>query len=467
MREPGADRVTPSTRRFEIEDARMFRGAGRGPTPDEEAAAELDVLFLATDGEVSRSLVEGPARSVPLIVDNSSAYRLDPDVPLSGTYNTSTGAYTGSGSTTLQNGFTIMTTLNAMLRRYLAVVAGKGSEDRAATELLDLFRTKGGRSRGRPPRREDAYEGRLSELKDLLVTDEDAVIRSIILEIRAGTGGDEATLFAAEIMRMYTRYAERQGWRVQLLDALDVSKRVMNNRVLEEAVENARQNIREGETIADPLKRSGQFPALVTHMIAVGERSGEMEEMLRRVSQIYDAEVERVITRFKSQKAAGLLAYLAFHRRQVHARELLIEMFWPGLPPEGGRNNLSVNLSSLRNQLETPGMPAGIVLRADRFSVGLNPQTEGQTIRVPIPELNEERRKSLVQVAHDYAEKSKGAVRHVRRDGMDGLKKAEKDGEIGQDESRAQSERVQKMTDEVISEIDRLLAEKEKEIMQV
>jgi general secretion pathway protein F len=87
---------------------------------------------------------------------------------------------------------------------------------------------------------------------------------------------------------------------VQLLDALDVSKRVMNNRILEEAVESARQNIREGETIADPLKRSGEFPALVTHMIAVGERSGEMEEMLGRLSQIYDGEVERVITRLTS-----------------------------------------------------------------------------------------------------------------------------------------------------------------------
>ncbi|MDH4186331.1 MAG: type II secretion system inner membrane protein GspF [Nitrospira sp.] len=87
---------------------------------------------------------------------------------------------------------------------------------------------------------------------------------------------------------------------VQLLDAMDVAKRVMNNRVLEQAVEGARQNIREGETIAEPLKRSGEFPALVTHMIAVGERSGEMEEMLRRIGQIYDGEVDRVITRFTS-----------------------------------------------------------------------------------------------------------------------------------------------------------------------
>lgn len=84
---------------------------------------------------------------------------------------------------------------------------------------------------------------------------------------------------------------------VQLLEAMGVTKRVMNNTVLEQAVEKARENIREGESIADPLKRSGEFPPLVTHMIAVGEKSGEMEEMLRRISQIYDAEVDRVITR--------------------------------------------------------------------------------------------------------------------------------------------------------------------------
>jgi len=102
------------------------------------------------------------------------------------------------------------------------------------------------------------------------------------------------------ISRLTSTLATMLASGVQLLDALDVSKRVMNNRVLEETVEVARQNIREGETIADPLKRSGEFPALVTHMIAVGERSGEMEEMLRRVSQIYDSEVERVIARLTS-----------------------------------------------------------------------------------------------------------------------------------------------------------------------
>jgi len=110
----------------------------------------------------------------------------------------------------------------------------------------------------------------------------------------------------------------------------------------------------------------------------------------------------------------------------------------------------------------------GAVERAIRESnLGLNPIVDGQNLRIPLPELNEERRKSLVKVAHDYAEKAKVAVRHVRRDGMDGLKKAEKDGDIGQDESRSLSDRVQKMTDDTISEVDRLLAEKEKEIMQV
>ena len=110
--------------------------------------------------------------------------------------------------------------------------------------------------------------------------------------------GEVARLVA--ISRLTSTMATMLASGVQLLDAMEVAKRVMNNRVLEHAVEGARQNIREGETIAEPLKRSGEFPALVTHMIAVGERSGEMEEMLRRIGQIYDGEVDRVITRFTS-----------------------------------------------------------------------------------------------------------------------------------------------------------------------
>lgn len=100
-------------------------------------------------------------------------------------------------------------------------------------------------------------------------------------------------------------------------------------------------------------------------------------------------------------------------------------------------------------------------------TLGLNPMTDGANVRVPLPELNEERRRELVKIAHQYAESARIAARHVRRDGMEALKKAEKDGEMSQDESRSKSDEVQKQTDEIISRIDSLLAEKETEIMQV
>ncbi|GGD39357.1 ribosome recycling factor [Aureimonas glaciei] len=110
----------------------------------------------------------------------------------------------------------------------------------------------------------------------------------------------------------------------------------------------------------------------------------------------------------------------------------------------------------------------GKVERAIRDShLGLNPITDGTTLRIPLPELNEQRRKELVKVAHTYGENARIAARHVRRDGMETLKKMEKDGDIGQDDSRQMSDRVQKMTDETISEIDRSLSAKEAEIMQV
>src|SRR5690606_2231750 len=110
----------------------------------------------------------------------------------------------------------------------------------------------------------------------------------------------------------------------------------------------------------------------------------------------------------------------------------------------------------------------GAVDRAIRESnLGFNPIVDGTTLRIPLPELNEQRRKELVKIAHQYAEQAKVAVRHVRRDGIDDAKKAEKDGDISQDDSRVQNERVQKATDDTISAIDVLLAEKEAEILQV
>jgi ribosome recycling factor len=110
----------------------------------------------------------------------------------------------------------------------------------------------------------------------------------------------------------------------------------------------------------------------------------------------------------------------------------------------------------------------GAVDRAIRESnLGFNPIVDGTTLRIPLPELNEQRRKELAKIAHNYAESARVAARHVRRDGMDHLKKAEKDGVISEDDHRSQSDRVQKMTDETISTIDSLLGEKEAEIMHV
>lgn len=110
----------------------------------------------------------------------------------------------------------------------------------------------------------------------------------------------------------------------------------------------------------------------------------------------------------------------------------------------------------------------GAVDRAIRESnLGFNPIVDGTTLRIPLPELNEERRKELVKIAHQYAENARIAARHVRRDGMDGLKKLEKDGDLGQDEVRSRSDQVQKLTDDTIATIDSLLTEKEAEIMHV
>lgn len=113
------------------------------------------------------------------------------------------------------------------------------------------------------------------------------------------------------------------------------------------------------------------------------------------------------------------------------------------------------------------GMTSAVEKAIRESDLGLNPQTEGQTIRLRIPELNEQRRKELVKVAHKYAEEARVAVRHVRRDGLDLLKKMEKDGHVSKDDVARQSEQVQKATDQSVTEIDQALAQKEKEIMQV
>jgi len=99
--------------------------------------------------------------------------------------------------------------------------------------------------------------------------------------------------------------------------------------------------------------------------------------------------------------------------------------------------------------------------------LGLNPQPDGQVIRIPLPELTSERRAELAKLGHKYAEGARIAVRNIRRDGMDALKKAEKDRKISEDEHRQKSDEVQKLTDRYVKLVDEALLTKEKEIKTV
>ena len=100
-------------------------------------------------------------------------------------------------------------------------------------------------------------------------------------------------------------------------------------------------------------------------------------------------------------------------------------------------------------------------------NLGLNPMTEGQTIRVPIPPLTEDRRKELIKIAHKYAEQARISVRNVRRDGMEALKQQEKDHKITEDEHGKLGKQVQALTDEFIKKIDEAIAAKEKDVLNV
>lgn len=118
-------------------------------------------------------------------------------------------------------------------------------------------------------------------------------------------------------------------------------------------------------------------------------------------------------------------------------------------------------------QVWDKSMVAAVEKGIREANLGLNPITDGVNLRIPLPELNEERRRELVKLAHTYAENARVAARHVRRDGMDHLKKSEKDGDIGQDDMHRMADQVQKLTDDTIGDIDAAMAHKEEEIMQV
>lgn len=110
-------------------------------------------------------------------------------------------------------------------------------------------------------------------------------------------------------------------------------------------------------------------------------------------------------------------------------------------------------------------MPTAVAIR--NAPIGLNPMVDGQLIRIPIPDLSEERRREICKLASKYAEQAKIAIRNIRRDGMDEVKKQEKDKEITEDELKGRSNDIQKLTDDFVKKIDSALEIKEKEIMKV
>jgi ribosome recycling factor len=112
------------------------------------------------------------------------------------------------------------------------------------------------------------------------------------------------------------------------------------------------------------------------------------------------------------------------------------------------------------------GMAPSVEKAITNSGLGLNPSTDGSLVRVPMPHLSEERRKELAKVAHQYAEKARVAIRNVRRDGMDSLKKLEKDKQISEDEVHTRSDEVQKLTDGFIKQIEVAVATKEKDIIE-
>jgi ribosome recycling factor len=113
------------------------------------------------------------------------------------------------------------------------------------------------------------------------------------------------------------------------------------------------------------------------------------------------------------------------------------------------------------------GMVKTVEKAISNAGLGLNPSSDGQYIRVPLPELSEERRKEMVKVAGKYTETAKIAIRNIRRDGMDGLKKMEKDAHVSEDEHRQRADEIQKLTDQYVKKMDEMLATKEKDILHV
>ena len=179
------------------------------------------------------------------------------------------------------------------------------------------------------------------------------------------------------------------------------------------------------------------------------------EDMRRRMDGALDA----AKTEFSGLRTGRASAHMLEHVTvEAYGSRMPINQVGSVTVPEPRMLVVQVWDTSMTKAVEKSIRDAGL---------GLNPIGEGSVIRVPVPELNEERRRELTKVAGKYAESAKVAIRNIRRDAMDSLKKMEKDNDISEDEHKRLNEEVQKATDDYIKKIDGLLAEKEKDIMTV
>jgi ribosome recycling factor len=155
-------------------------------------------------------------------------------------------------------------------------------------------------------------------------------------------------------------------------------------------------------------------------------------------------------------------------RASAHLLDHVMVKAYGGEMPINQVGNVNVPEPRLISvQVWDRGLVVSVEKAIREAGLGLNPISDGQLVRIPIPELSQERRQELTKIAHKYTEQGRVAVRNVRRDGMDALKKMEKDGKISQDEHRHRADEIQKLTDAHVHTVDDMLAQKEKEILQV
>lgn len=180
-----------------------------------------------------------------------------------------------------------------------------------------------------------------------------------------------------------------------------------------------------------------------------------MSDLNRRMTSALDV-FQRELTGLRTGRASASLL-----------EPLIVEAYGSRMPMTQVGNINVPEARLLTVQVWDAGLVKSVEKAIRESGLGLNPAVDGQLVRVPLPELNQERRQELTKIASKYAEQSRVAIRQVRRDGMDSLKEMEKKGDISEDDHKTQSGEVQTLTDDFIKKIDVLLTQKEKDILAI